>query len=114
MARPRKATEERRDQLLHVRLTTAERAELDRTAHALGLTTAEFLRRRSLGYRLPPAHGEQQATAALATALLRIGVNLNQHTHHVNAGRAPHAAKLADLINRINAMLDGIYDPGTD
>jgi hypothetical protein len=112
MARPKKAPEERRDDQLGLRLTTAERVEIEQHAAALGISPAEFARRRSLGYRLPAASvAEQRHTARLAVALLRIGVNLNQIAHHMNAGRgAP--PDLSALIARIEAILDDIYGPG--
>src|SRR5258708_29968265 len=47
MARPKKAPEERRGDQLGVRLTTAERAEVEQHAAALGISAAEFARRRS-------------------------------------------------------------------
>ena len=112
MARPKKAPEERRDDTLGVQLTAAERAELESTAATMGLTTAEFLRRRALGYRMPATLAAQTQTAALATALLRIGVNLNQLTHQANAGREPAEDRLRDLADRITALLDGFYGPG--
>lgn len=113
MARPKKAPEERRGDQLGVRLTTAERAELEQHAAALGISPAEFARRRSLGYRLPAGSvAEQRHVARLAVALLRIGVNLNQLTHRANAGREPPPDYLRALADRINALLDGIYGPG--
>ena len=114
MARPKKAPEERRDDMLGVRLTSAERAELERTAAAYGLTPNEFARRRSLGYSLPAGVAAQRQTAVLATALLRIGVNLNQLTHQANAGREPEPDVLRTLADRITALLDGFYGPETD
>lgn len=113
MARPKKAPVERRDDLIGVRLTTAERAELERTAAALGLTVAEFLRRRALGYRLPPPDAQTQAMASLAAALMPIGVNLNQLTRTANAGRLlPNS--IEELAARITALLDGFYGSGAD
>jgi len=111
MARPTKAPEERRDGQLGVRLTVAERARLEHTAAAHGLTMAEFMRRRALGYRLPANAAAQQHTARAATALIRLGVNLNQIARHMNTGRGapPH---LSALIDRINGELDRLYGPG--
>lgn len=114
MARPRKPPVERRSDTLGVRLTPAERAELDATAALHGLCAAEFMRRRSLGYRLPAPFAEQRQQALMATALLRIGVNLNQLTRHVNAGGIPPPELLPQLLSRINALLDGVYDPRAD
>jgi Bacterial mobilisation protein (MobC) len=44
-------------------------------------------------------------------ALLRIGVNLNQIAHHMNAGRGAPPG-LSALIERVDALLDDIYGPG--
>jgi uncharacterized protein (DUF1778 family) len=114
MARPKKAPEDRRDDMLGVRLTTAERAELERAAAVRGLSPAEFVRRRSLGYHLPPTTAAQQATASLGSAFNRLGVNMNQIAHRLNAGAEPSAveAALLTLIARVNAEMDLIYGPG--
>jgi len=112
MARPKKMEEERRDGMVGVRVTAAERVQIERNARMLGISPAEFMRRRSLGYRLPPAVDGQQQTAELAAALLRIGVNLNQLTRHVNAGALPPPDILPGLLTRINALLDGADGSG--
>lgn len=113
MARPRKPEAERREAYINPRLTAAEREEIERNAALLGLSPAEFMRRRSLGYSLPTSLAVQRQTAAQATALMRLGINLNQIAKHMNAGRgAP--PDLAELIGRINAELDRVYDAGAD
>lgn len=113
MARPRKAALERRDEQLKLRLTAAEQATIERSAAALGLTVAEFTRRRALGYRLPPPRADFQAMASLAAALIPIGNNLNQLTRAANAGRdLPHSVE--ELTTRITAMLDEFYGSGSD
>ena len=113
MARPKKDPAERRDELLPVRLTAGERAELERTAGAHGLTVAEFMRRRSLGYRLPPLDAEYQAMASLAAALMPLGVNLNQLARAANAGRLlPYSVE--ELAGRITELLDRFYGSGAD
>ena len=113
MARPKKAPTERRNDQLKLRLTEAERAEIDRLAAAHGLTAAEFMRRRALGYRLPPLDARTQAQASLAAALIPIGVNLNQLTRAANAGRLlPNS--VAELAARITALLDGHYGSSPD
>jgi len=111
MARPRKTPEEKREDRLNPRLTTAERVEIERNAAILGISPSEFVRRRSLSYRLPAALAVQRHVAALAVALLRLGVNLNQIARHMNAGRAA-PPDLSALIARIDALLDDIYGPG--
>ncbi len=116
MARPRKAPEERRDDQLNPRLTGAERAEIERNAAALGISPPEFMRRRTLGYRLPEAAAAHQARASLGAAFNRLGVNLNQIARHLNAGGEPPAVRraLQDLMARINAEMDKLYGPGSN
>nr|WP_164727071.1 plasmid mobilization relaxosome protein MobC [Shimia sediminis] len=81
-----------------------ERAELERRSHALGLTLSEYIRRRTLGVPLPPQSADRETRDKLATSLLRIGVNLNQITKHMNAGR--HAPpELPALVATINTHL---------
>lgn len=113
MARPKKPATDLRSDTLGVRLTVSERQELDRAAAALGLTAAEFVRRRSLGYRLPAEVARQRHTTLLATALLRLGVNLNQIAHRLNAG-GRETGTLLPLLARIRAELDKLDDPGAD
>ena len=114
MARPLLAPENRRGHPTGVRLNIEEQARIDAAASSYGLTRADYLRRRGLNHRLPSTVALAHSEALLATALLRLGVNLNQIAHHMNAGRpAPHA-ELDLLIARINDCLDQIYDPGPD
>lgn len=105
MARPKKSPGELRDAFLQIRLTDEERAELEQRAQLLGVTLSEFVRRRVLGMPLPPGVAEQRTRALLATALLRLGVNLNQVARHMNAGRAA-PADLAALIEDIRRHVD--------
>jgi hypothetical protein len=113
MARPRKAPEEKREDRLNPRLTTAERVEIEQHAAILGISPSEFMRRRSLSYRLPVALALQRHLAAIAVALLRIGINLNQIARRMNEGRGAPPELLA-LIARIDALLDDIYGPGNN
>ena len=87
MGRPKLSAEQSRDCRQTTLLTMHEKAELESRADAVGLTVSEFVRRRSLGVPLPPQSADRQTNDKLATALLRIGVNLNQIAHHMNAGR---------------------------
>lgn len=114
MARPRKTPQEKRDDLLGVRFTTAERAEVDQNAAVLGISPPEFTRRRTLGYRLPDPAAVQIGQARLGSAFNRLAVNMNQITRRLNSGERPSAVEkeLQDLIDRINAELDNIYGPG--
>lgn len=116
MARPKKLPGDLRDAPpLQIRLTEEERAELERRAQLVGLTMSEFIRRRSLGIPLPPGAAEHQARAALATALLRLGINLNQIARHMNAGRAA-PSYLPALIEEIRRHVHDLAhdEPGRD
>lgn len=105
MARPPKSPAEKRSERLGFRLTAAERAELEQHAAAFGITMPDYVRRRVLGHRMPPFRAVALAWVGIADALNRIGVNLNQIAHHMNAGRgAP--PDLAALIARIEAELN--------
>ena len=111
MARPKKTPEELRSELLGVRLTMAEHIEIEYHARMLGISPAEFMRRRTLGLRLPVILAEQRLRAIHSCALLRVGVNLNQWTHAINAGRIPPIDELEGVIYRIKSMLDETYGP---
>lgn len=112
MGRPTKTNEEKKANFT-LRLTAADRAEITRNASLLGLSPAEFIRRRSLGYQLPGTLAAQRQEAVRNTALLRLGVNLNQITRHANAGR-DLPEHLPELLAAIMAELDSRYDPGRD
>lgn len=104
MGRPKKTPQDKRDSRMQVMFTLQERAELEARAAVVGLTLSEFVRRRTLGIPLPPQGADRLTRDKLATALLRIGVNLNQITKHMNAGR--HAPpELPAVVATINAHL---------
>jgi Bacterial mobilisation protein (MobC). len=90
-------------------LTEAERAQLEQQASLFGLSLSEFVRRRTLGLPMPATAAEQRTRAALATALLRLGVNLNQIAHHMNAGRSA-PSHLPELITDIRTHVDRLTD----
>jgi hypothetical protein len=117
MARPRKSPEERRDDRIYPRFTTAERVQIELNASALGISPAEFTRRRTLGYRLPEAAAVEQARASLGAGFNRVAVNLNQTVRKLNSlntGPVPSALEneAQALIDRINAEMDKLYGPG--
>lgn len=86
-------------------LTTRERAELEQRASTFGMSVSEYVRRQTLGRPLPAGVAEDRTRAALATALLRLGVNLNQITRHMNAGRS-EPFHLPELLNDIRGHVD--------
>lgn len=105
MGAPRKSPDAKRDVRTAVMLTAIERAQLEERASACGLTLSEFLRRQALGRAMPASAIDNRARSVLATALLRLGVNLNQITRHMNAGRAD-SFQLPALIDDIRAHID--------
>lgn len=114
MGAPRKSPEKKRDVRTAVMLTALERAQLEERAGACGLSLSEFMRRQSLGRAMPAAAIDNRARAMLATALLRLGVNLNQITRRMNAGRLDSFG-LPALIEDIRAHLDRLtHEPDRD
>ena len=104
MGRPPKHPAERRIlRLPQPRVTLDEMAKIEMAAHELGLSVSEFIVRRAVGYRLPSRNARD--LEGLLLEVNRIGVNLNQITRHMNAGRfaPPH---LPDLIEDIRAHVD--------
>lgn len=96
---------------LNPRLTEAERLTIEANAAFYGLSPSEFMRRAALEKRMPAAKTDQKAAAVRSTALIRIGNNLNQLTHHANAGKGLLESELLSTLSRINAELDRLYDP---
>ena len=96
MGRPKLAPHERRDDHLpNVRVTTAERAELEARAQRAGVTLTEFCRRAVFGQTVQERRSDP-ADRALAE-LNRVGVNLNQIARGMNAGRDLPASLQATL-----------------
>lgn len=112
MARPKKSTNEKRGDRLGIRLTTAELVHLEEIAGGLGLTVAEFVRRRACGYRIPSPPIGSPVNAAAATALIRLGVNLNQIARVLNT-TGELAPGLPALLARIEGELDRLYGPAS-
>lgn len=110
--RPRLAPGEgRTERSAHIRLTITERAQIEAKAAAVGLSVAEYSRRRLCDYRLP-APRKSVVPVGLLSELNRVGNNLNQIAHAANAGRALPAmaeqtlAELRGLMDLIASRLD--------
>ena len=85
MARPKKQDEEKRSETARFRVTVAEREYIRAQASSAGLGEAEYLRRRALGYAVPPARSGR-SDPALISELNRIGVNVNQLARATHRG----------------------------
>ena len=106
MVRPKKSDHERRDMTAKIRVSSLEHAQIEQSASMAGMTLSDFFRRRALGHRIkstPQIDRDQMEKASVA--LLRLGVNLNQLTKHVNAGRSVPHGDLSALITRINQTM---------
>lgn len=104
-----------RSAAIGVRLTSEERAELDRRADAAGLTASAYLRACGLGdagpraARKPPV--AKQEMVRILGQLGKIGSNLNQLARAVNRGADPNG--LADDIKAAVVAMAEIHAAAT-
>ncbi|WP_405402599.1 plasmid mobilization protein [Paracoccus sp. Ld10] len=97
------------------RLTFEEKADLERKAKAVGLSSSAFLRGLINDADITPGV-DRAANRALALELSRIGTNLNQLTRHANRFRgAADTEKLLTGIAGIQRELEDLskasFDP---
>lgn len=89
-----------RQKSVRARVTETEYAAIEARARRVGLSTAAYLRACALGDSGPRAKRSPTVNAALlGTALAdlnRVGNNLNQIAHHLNAGGHPNSALMVD------------------
>jgi hypothetical protein len=93
-------------EIVMVRVTPDERAEIAGRALASGVTTPEYLRRSALSRRINP---QARLTAETLKQLARIGNNLNQIARETHIGRYNQEEALSALsdVRRIAASLVG-------
>jgi len=103
MPRPRKTPDDRRSEALGLRLTPAERIQVEQEAAAAGLTASEYARARVLNGRVVIRQNRTLDPAAF-DELRRIGVNLNQLTRLAHQ-RAQFPAGLQDVFAQLDAIL---------
>jgi Bacterial mobilisation protein (MobC) len=108
--RPKKAAAEQRSESLPaVRVTAAERAFVEEMAADAGLPLTEFCRQAVLRRRITPRPTDPAASALVE--LNRVGVNLNQIAHRLNAsGKAPRSLvdTLAEVRRVVALLADGL------
>ena len=94
-----------RSVMVRVRLTPAERADLEAKANIAGLTLSELLRSSTLKRQLPV----KVSSVAISTyrELGKIGVNLNQLTKAVNtANKMGHSLSIdATYLEELRSLL---------
>ncbi len=105
MARPRKDPGEQRSETVKTAVTVAEKLFVQDQAQTAGLSESEYVRRRVLGYRVPPSRSPD--VAALVSELNRIGVNVNQLAASAHMGR--NFTRYADdIMAELEAILEKV------
>ena len=108
MARPTLQPHERKDDRLpNLRVTSLERADVERRAEAAGLPLVEYCRRSIFGSKQRPPMAKSDA--AVVAELNRSGVNLNQITHKINAGNGL-PPNLPAVVDKIEALIKELTD----
>ncbi len=93
-------------------VTPAEYDAIQERARNAGLSVGAYLRACALGdkgpraKRAPPIQGDLLAQAI--AALNRVGNNVNQIAHHLNAGGHPDRARIAENSDKLDACLSAI------
>lgn len=97
-----------------VRFTEEEYAAIEGKADKAGIASAAFLRAAALGdpgpraQRRPPA--DHQALRRILGELGRVGNNLNQIAHRLNAGERAHMPDLAQALAAYLEIRNAIFD----
>ena len=105
MARPTKQDAEKRRERFNLRFTLAEVENVRGQATVAGMQPHEYARRRVLGLPVHAAPG--RADAALISEINRIGVNVNQLTRALNAGRE-FRGDWQDISNELRRVLEKV------
>lgn len=106
--RPKKQEHELRNaRLPAVRLTTAERVDLELKAARAGVDLSEWVRQQLTAApikRMTPA----RADASLISELSRIGNNLNQVARSLNRGRDADPHHIDHIMGQLHSTLEGL------
>lgn len=105
MARPRINDSDKRVVQVNIRLTKEESNKVNQYASASGLSPANWIRYKVFVGKFPPVKMSPLDTSVYLE-LKRIGVNLNQVTHRINAGEFPkeylvRQLELTMILNKI-------------
>lgn len=109
MGRPRINDSEKRQVQVNIRLTADENNKVNQFASASGLSPANWIRAKIFTGK-SPAVKMSPIDSSLYIELKKIGVNLNQVTHKINAGEFPkeylvRQFELAELLRKIINLL---------
>lgn len=107
MARPKKAEHEKRTtRLPAIRVTEAERIDLETKAEAAGLELSAFVRARLLSAQIAPRATPLEAS--LLTELNRVGNNVNQIARALNRGRDEDPHHISHVMGLLSTTLEQI------
>lgn len=102
-----------RQKFLNVRVTDAEKAQIDALAAQALMTTPSYVRHQLLD--LPPPRArrrpavETEQVARVLAQLGKIGSNLNQIAHRLNTGQPVNNEYLARTLTDVSAMRDACF-----
>jgi hypothetical protein len=101
MARPKK--EVVRTEVIRVRFTTAERRILKSLADRTGTNIAEFIRDRTMNYRILPRLTDLERDYLLK--LIGMATNINTIAHKAHLGEATHSM-VSNLLIEVNQQIE--------
>lgn len=109
MGRPRVNDKDKRLVQVNIRLTTDENNKVKQFASASGLNPANWIRIKIFTGKFP-AVKMSSLDSSVYLEIKKIGVNLNQVTHKINAGEFPkeylaRQLELAELLKKITILL---------
>lgn len=108
MPRPNKSPRSKRSHFLGVRLLTAQRRKVCRSARASGLTVSAYISHLIDGDRTAmtfPAPAADLVPSALLAQWQRAGNNLNQIARSMNRGRDTAAEWIVDAVRELMALM---------
>ena len=104
MPRPAKSGESRRDFRLNLRLTAAEREQVERAATSAGIGVSVYAREQVLRGRVVTSPSRSLSPRSFVQ-IVRIGTNINQIARHLNSGGKDIPPELESLCARIESIL---------
>jgi len=105
MGRPELSKEEKRSERITLKLTKEEKKKIDKAAAICGLPPVVLVREKLFKGRFPEAK-IPKVDMDTYIELKKIGININQQTRQLNAGKLPIG--LLALLNRLKAQEEKI------
>lgn len=113
MARPQKAPHEKATEQVNIRLSPADLARIRMQADRASMTVSDFVRAAAL--RKTVTVTETSAPDFLTrNELRRIGSNLNQMAHVMNAGGVSSPDRIEALVAKLDILFDRWLDHGSE